>query len=519
MSDNAFLLKIAKQDRLFRLDAIDSALECRDNFKFFLVEHWDLIEPSMPLIDAPHIDAICTTIQAFGEGRIKRLVINIPPGHAKSNIISVAFPAWMWLRDPAWRSLFGSYEAELAIRDSKRTREVITSEKYETIKRDLGLTWQLKDDSNRQDLFVNTASGFRMATSVGGKGTGWRVDCTVADDPLNAQDAKSEAKRESSVHWFTKTLSSRHKDPRNAKMLIIMQRLHTEDLSGVLLRSGTFEHLCLPSEYNPDRPSRVYATDAQGNRSLLWEDWREERGELLFPFLYTREALDAKKRIMGSEAYEGQYNQQPTPPEGGAFKRKFWRFWKPDGVRAETNMVRPEGSTKQPAIPLPVLEQTIISLDAAFKDGAKNDFVCFVVIGVHKADRFILDVLCKKLSFTATLTEFRRLVAKYPRALRKLVEDKANGSAIINTLSSEISGILGVEPQGGKESRAAAVQPQIESGNVYLCEGADWVDEFIQEFADFPLGAHDDQVDAVSQGLIYLSASPAMSRAIAMSKM
>ncbi len=165
------------------------------------------------------------------------------------------------------------------------------------------------------------------------------------------------------------------------------------------------------------------------------------------------------------------------------------------------------------------MHRIVLSLDASFKDTDGTDFVVFQVWGCNKADRFLLDQSRARRSFTSTLTEFRRLVAKWPMARKKIVEDKANGSAIIDTLQSEIAGIVAVNPEGGKEARAAAIQPQVESGNVYLPDGAPWLEEFVAEFTSFPNGKHDDQVDALSQALLELADSTGMSRTRGMANM
>ncbi len=478
------------------------------------------------MIETWHLRDICEILEAVHRQEIRRIVFNIPPGHGKSNVLSVAFPAWKWALEPAWRVLCASYEANLSKRDSIRTADVLKSEWYREnfIGRDArGVPrWVLKKDT--EDWVINSASGFRMATSVGGKGTGWRADTIIIDDPLNSLEARSEAARAEARYWLDKAISSRLKDPRAGQILLIMQRLHADDPAGHVLRQGGWEHFCLPSEYESKRKSRVYVRRPDPDtgepvKVQVWEDPRTVDGELLFEELYTPEVLAAAKVTMGSDGYAGQHQQRPTPEEGGMFKKPYWRFWKPDGLAADGTVPRPDGCYKGPAVPLPMLEQQIISLDAAFKDGKKNDYVVFLVLGTHKANRYVLDVVRGRMTFTKTVATFRVLAERYPRALRKLVEDKANGTAIIDTLASEIPGIIAVEPEGGKESRAAAIQPYVEAGNVFLPEGAAWLDEFVQELADFPNGSHDDQVDALSQALIYLAASPAMARAMAMSKM
>jgi predicted phage terminase large subunit-like protein len=216
-------------------------------------------------------------------------------------------------------------------------------------------------------------------------------------------------------------------------------------------------------------------------------------------------AQDARKILQGS-GYAGQHQQRPAPDDGNRFKKAWWRFWKADGMPDVQE--RPEKCYAGPARVLPTLHRIIISLDATFKDTDGTDFVVFQVWGTHFADRFLLDQSRARRSFTATLVEFKRLCVKWPHARRKLVEDKANGSAVIDTLKSKIAGIIAVNPEGGKESRAAAVSPEIESGNTYLPDGAPWLDDFVTEFAVFPNGSNDDQVDAASQALLDLSGGP-----------
>jgi predicted phage terminase large subunit-like protein len=504
----------------------------RRSFWEFLKQSWPIIEPSFPLIETWHLRDMCEVLEAVHRKEIRRIVFNIPPGHGKSNVLSVAFPAWKWALDPAWRALCASYEANLSKRDSIRTADVLKSDWYQAnfIPRSAeGVpTWHLTKDT--EDWVINSASGFRLATSVGGKGTGWRSDTIIIDDPLNSLDARSEAARAEARYWLDKAISSRLKDPRTGQILLIMQRLHAEDPTGHVLKQGGYEHFMLPTEFEPKRRSFVYIRrlDAEGNverdeagepvKEEIWRDPRTEAGELLFPALYTPEVIAAAKIVMGSDGYAGQHLQRPTPAEGGMFKKAHWRYWKPAGVGAE-GVPRPEGAYTGPAVPLPNLEQQLISLDCAFKDKKKSDFVVFAVVGTYRAQRYVLDVVRARMSFSKTCAQFVLLDSRWPKAIRKLVEAKANGDAVIDTLSAEVPGIISIEPEGGKESRAAAIQGLVEAGNIFLPDGASWVDEFVQEFADFPNGANDDQVDALSQVLIYLAASPAMSRAIAMSKM
>lgn len=503
----------------------------------------------MQLIDNWHIGAICEHLEAVTNGEIKRLLINIPPGHAKSLLVSVLWPAWVWTRRPSWRGLFGSYAEALALRDSIKCRALVEHAWYVRnfmrTRENGGLAekaWSLTEDQNTKGLFKNTLTGERMSISVGGKATGFRGNCVVVDDPLNALEATSTAALERAVFWYDVVMSTRLNDPRNDAMIVIMQRLHESDVSGHILAQGGYEHLCLPSEYEPKRKTitfinrklcacpRVevpvrYFDDAGDERMMMtikdcgcartrekfWEDPRDDAGALLFPELFPSEVLAGLKKKLGSSGFAGQHQQRPAPEEGERFKKTWWRFWRHDGT-SDKVCARPEGCNLNPARVLPVLDRVIISLDATFKEGKKNDFVVFQVWGVHKADRFLLDQVRKRMSFTDTLSEFRRLVQKWPMAKRKIVEDKANGPAIINSLEREVAGIIAIEPEGGKEARASAVQPEVESGNVYLEDGANYIDEFVEELAAFPNGAHDDQVDAMSQALNDLAGSSAITR-------
>jgi predicted phage terminase large subunit-like protein len=465
-----------------------------------------------PLLWNWHIPMVCECLEAVFKKQIQKLVINIPPGHAKSYLTAVYFPAWCWLQDPRWQGIFASYASDLAERDSIRTRDLIEHPWYQGLLDpvDGQVPWVLKRDSNRKDLFTNTLGGFRIALGVTGMGTGWRGDCIVVDDPIKATDAKSKAKLDYVIHWYYQQMSSRLKDPRTGQRITIMQRLNSKDLTGEIKNRGDHEMLVLPSEYEPKHKTRVfiYPIDAKtkvrsSKPKLLCQDPRENEGELLFPQFFTPEVLQQAKKDLGSEGYAGQHQQRPVPAGGNIFKYKWFRFYRPDGSDSYGDSPRPDSCNNMPARIIPdKFDRILISLDAAFKDQPENDYVAFHVWGGLKADRFLLDRVKEHLSFTDTLATFKRLCKKWPLAFRKIVEDKANGSAVINTLQSEISGIISIEPEGGKEARAFAVQPQVESGNVYLPEGVDWLGEFLEEVCTFPKASHDDDVDAMTQALL-----------------
>lgn len=495
--------------QLLALRDATRAEAARRSLREFVRQAWHVVEPAMPYMHGWHIDAICDHLQAVTRDEIDRLLITIPPGHAKSLLVSVLWPAWTWATNPAERSLFGSYSMDLAVRDSVRCRDLIESDWYRTT---FAPDWSLKDDSNAKDWFQNTASGFRVSLSVGGQSTGLRGNLVVVDDPLNVKRASSAIEREGAIRWWDVAMSSRFNDMRRQRRVIIMQRLHEQDLAGHVLAQGGYEHLNLPTRFEEKRRCVTYVRKPEG-RTELFRDPRTVENELLFPSLFTPAVVEqAEKDLRGD--FFGQHQQRPLPATGGTFKKAWWRFWKPDGTGADVSP-RPDGCYEGPARPIPErFDRVVISLDANFKgvQSKGNDPVVFVVVGCKGADRFVLDRVRLFVGFTETLSAFRLLVKKFPKAYRKLVEEKANGAAIIESLQAEIGGIVPIDPEGGKEARASAVAPQVESGNVYLPDGAPWLDEWVDEFATFPKGAHDDQVDALSQALLELLTSDSAAR-------
>lgn len=467
---------------------------CKRSFKYFVRKAWHLVEQAIGFIPNWHIDAIADHLQACYEGRsLPQLLINIPPGHAKSLLSSVLFPAWIWINNPKYRFIFGTYHADLSIRDALRTRDLITSEWYQ--KSFVRGAWELKKNGgNKQHLFTNTLGGFRLSSSVTGQGTGHRGNMVVIDDPLSVEQAFSEAERLRAARWVGSTLSTRFIDPRSAITILIMHRLYDTDPSGVVLKEGGWDHLCLRTSYNPSRNKPT---------SIGWCDPRKTPGELLFPQMYNEVVLAKAKLKLGSN-YSGQFEQEPLSDSDTIFKRELWRFWRFRDRPADWSDSRPEGCSKLSAMELPELQQMVLSVDCAFKEKTDSSYVVMQVWGTCRGDRFLLDQSRKHLSFMATLIELKRMVNKWPQARKKLIEDKANGPAVIDAVKRAISGIEAIEPRGDKVARAHAVSPIVESGNVFLPEGQSWTEEFISECERFPVAEHDDQVDALTQALDHL---------------
>ena len=242
----------------------------------------------------------------------------------------------------------------------------------------------------------------------------------------------------------------------------IQQRLHEADLTGDLLARGGYELLCLPAEFEPE---------CRCSTSIGWSDPRQQAGELLWSAKVRAEDLQSLKTTLGSYRYAGQYQQRPSPAEGGIFKRCWWRFWRPAHMDLPPVMVRTaDGETLSiQAVPIPAQFDTMIqSWDMAFKDHATSDYVVGQVWGAAKADRFLIDQCRARMDMPATKDAVKHFSQQWPKAVAKLVEDKANGPAVIQELKHDLAGLIEVNPEGGKIARAHGVSPQIEPGNVYL---------------------------------------------------
>lgn len=322
------------------------------------------------------------------------------------------------------------------------------------------------------------------------------------DDPQDPKTARSDAMRETVNSIFDQTFTQRLDDKKRGGICIVMQRLHEKDLTGHVLDKAE-EEWTLIKLPNPELRPTTHTFPKSGRvierqpGDLLWKE-REGEDEV------------AKARVdLGSYGFAGQYGQAPAPSEGGMFKRKDWKFWKPIGIDLPgvTLDLGEAGFHVAEVVQLPeVFEQELQSWDMAFKKKTDTDFVVGQVWGSLGARKFLLDQRRDRMSFTETLDAMRQLTDAWPRAYAKLVEDKANGSAVIDSLKLELVGLIPVEPEGGKEARAFAVSPLIEAGNVFLPHPAiaPWVFDFIEEHAVFPNGANDDQVDGMSQALLRL---------------
>jgi len=470
----------------------------RLSFSEFVRAAWPIID-ARPLVWNWHLEAMCLHLQLLAEGRIDKLAINIPPGAAKSMICTILWPCWRWASRPSWQVICASYESGLATEHSIKRRQLLESEWY---RQRHARTWSLREDQNAKDDYKNTVNGHMTSIGVGGAGTGRRADCIVLDDPLNAKAAHSKADRDSAIRFQDAVAITRFNDMTRPEMVLVMQRLHEEDSTGHALEQGGWCHLRIPAEFEPE--ARCVTYDVTGKE--IWRDPRTEDGELFFVEKFPRKTLDDLRERMGDDFW-GQYQQRPTAAGGGLFEIANWRFWKPDGSAPEHQHPRPRGCYDGPANPIDFddLEEVLISVDATFRKTKAGSYVAIHVWGKLSARRLLLDRVHERMDFHDTVQALRRVITDWPQARRKLIEGKANGDAIISSLTRE-HGITCIEPvdpgDQSKEQRARAAQPYQKAGNVELPDGAPWLGEYIAEHAAFPKGRHNDDVDAQGQALL-----------------
>lgn len=451
----------------------------RRSLRHFVRDAWHVVEPVTPFVPGFHLDAIADHLQAVTRGELRNLVINVPPRHSKSLQVSVFWPTWEWVTHPERRWLYSAYAASLSTRDSLKCRRLIESPWYQAR---WGDRYRLTSDQNAKTRYENDKTGYRIATSVGGAGTGEGGDVVVVDDPISALDAHSATVRQSTLVWWDETMSTRLNDPKTGAKVIVMQRLHENDLTGHVLAEGGYEHLCLPAEYE----MTALVT------GIGWADPRTEPGELLWPERFGRAEVEELKRTLGGQAAAGQLQQRPAPAEGGLFKRDWWRRYRvpPPLTRVET------------------------FVDSAFKEGVANDYSVFATWGTDGlGNAYLLDLWRDRVEFPALIRTGRdqhaAQSARFGRTVPLVVEDKASGQSALQVWGRPQPAVGGMLPAlpvvpfrvasgSSKQARAEGATPAVEGGRVWLPEDAPWVGAFVEEHAAFPSGAHDDMVDTTS---------------------
>lgn len=421
-----------------------------------------------------HIELIAEYLAAASRGEVRRLIINMPPRALKSVCVSVAWPAWLLGHDPRRRIMAASYASGLSVKHSLDCRLVVQSSWY----RRLFTETQLVRDQNEKHKFMTDQRGFRFATSVGGTITGEGGNFLILDDPQSPRQAMNRHGREMVNSWFEHTFASRLDDKDKGVIVLVMQRLHQDDLSGYLLDKGGWEHLCLPMV--ADRPTLHDFGAVHKSRAA---------GELLHEEREGQAAVTRAKHELGSFAYAAQYQQQPLAEEGGML-RPWWllRYAQP-----------------------PAAMRVVQSWDTAIKAGIQHDASACLTFGESEGKSYLLHVSTERLEYPDLKRAFFALAERFrPSAI--LLEDKASGQQLLQDVRREAQlPVIARKPRQDKLTRFAGVSAMIEAGRLVLPEQAAWLTDFEQELLAFPATTHDDQVDALTQYLEWLRESSASS--------
>jgi predicted phage terminase large subunit-like protein len=449
----------------------------RSDFMCFAHRCFQTVAPGQVYQPSWHLEALGYHLMECLAGRCQRLIITLPPRGLKSLFCSVALPAFALGLNPTQRILCCSYAQDLAAKHARDCRSVLESPWYQQI----FPKTRIDPRKNTEAEIETTAKGFRLATSVGGTLTGRGGRLVIIDDPMKPGDAYSEAKRQGVWQWYETTLLSRLDNKAEDVIIVVMQRLHVDDLAGHLLEqdAGQWSVLNLPALAEADE-----LTPLGGGRMQS-----RKHGEALHPGREPVPVLERTRAEMGSLAFAAQYQQSPVPIEGGLVKWSwFGRFQDPPRRRSG--------------------DQLVMSWDTAVKAEQTNDFsVCTTWLVRGKACH-LLEVFRQRLEYPALKRAIIDRARDYdPTAL--LIEDKGSGQSLIQELREESAfRPIAIEPEGDKVTRMSVQSAKIEAGHVLIPEAASWLGEFQKEILSFPNGRHDDQADSVSQALGWIFQRP-----------
>lgn len=456
----------------------------RRNFYDFTVRAWHLVEKTTMFVDGWHIRAICDYLQALDEGKIpsRKLIINVPPRHMKSLLVNVFLPAWVWTHSRGDKFLCFSYSSDLTVRDNLKCRDLIGSQWYQDR---FGV--KINDRNDTKTQFENYSGGYRYCFGTGGSIAGQGGDWLLIDDPLEIGKANSKAEREHVNFVYDNAISQRGNDPKTTKQVLIMQRLHDEDLCGHVIASGDeWEQLVLPAEY--EGVKRFHS-------SIGFEDPRKNEGELLWPERIGRKEIESLKIPLSPIGVAGQFQQRPTPLVGAIFKRDWF-------------------TTRRESMPC---VGRYYSWDTAASIEDTAAFTCGIVGELTPDYRlFIRDIWRKKIEFPQLQYAIEEQAKKYggmkSTVMRDIIiENKSSGIQVIQSMkqiSQFAERVMPYTPKGDKIARAYEAAKWCEKGCVILpppSEDGSWMFDFEAELFNFPNSAFKDQVDALSQLCDYLS--------------
>src|SRR5215469_5603638 len=394
----------------------------------FTKKAFHVLHPGRKLVWSSHYDLLCEYLKLVKERRLLRLIMNIPPRTLKSTLVTIVFPVWVWLTEPEHSFLTASYSLDLSVEHSVLRRNLLQSRWFQRL---WGDRFQLAGDRNQVGQFMNDRRGQMIATSVGATAMGRGCDTAILDDPVSADQVLSDAERTRANNWIDATLRSRLNDPATGAIVVVMQRLHEFDPTGFLLEQehGVWTHIRIPLEAEEDETWAFPISGRVIQRSV---------GEILMPERFPSEIVEQlrARRLV----FAGQYQQRPAPAEGNLIKRSEVSYY--GGIDPRTGFA----DEKLPDH----FDRKVISVDCAFKDVATADYVAIIVIGVKGRKRYVLNVINKHLDAAATEAEIRRQRDLYYPISAVLVEDKANGPAIVQRLQCNLPGVIAINPRAAR---------------------------------------------------------------------
>jgi predicted phage terminase large subunit-like protein len=445
---------------------------CRQDFYTFMHRAFAELNPRVQFLHNWHNELIAAKLEACRLGNITRLIINVPPRSLKSHAAAVCFPAFLLGHNPSAQIICASYGQDLASKHSLDCRTLMASAWYKSL-----FPTRLASQKQSVQEFLTTRNGFRLATSVGGVLTGRGADFVIIDDPLKPDEALSETTRKGVNEWYDHTLYSRLNDKRTGCILIIMQRLHEDDLVGHVLEQENWEHIRLPAIAEEEETHLIESALLQNTRTI-----RRHVGEALHPKREPLATLKGLRRTIGEYNFAGQYQQQPAPLGGGLVKAKWFMTYVPGAQPSRFNTV-------------------FQSWDTANKCTELSDFSVCTTWGRKNKKLYLLHVLRKRMDYP-DLKRAVRDQAEFFRPSNILIEDKASGTQLIQELIREgVHNVTRYEPTIEKVMRLNSVTSTIENGFVYVPTEADWLACYLHELTSFPNGKHDDQADSTSQAL------------------
>ncbi|MCB2107348.1 MAG: phage terminase large subunit [Rhodobacteraceae bacterium] len=442
---------------------------CRSELRSFIQEMFAVYAPGDQFIPGSYIDAIAYHLSEVAAGRMTRLIINMPPRYLKSFCASVAYPAWVLGHDPTQQVICVSYSNDLSKKHANDFRSLIQSRRY----RRIFPGFRINRSKNTELEVETTRRGFRLSTSVEGTFTGRGGNIIVIDDPINAADAHSLAAIEKVNEWFKSTVYSRLNNKETGAIVLVMQRLHVDDLSAELAYTGDWTVLNLPAIATSEQTVQV-GHDRYFSRKA---------GEALHPEREPLETLRKTESVVGPAAFSAQYLQAPVPAEGQILDPKWFNYYDEVPKRDENT-------------------RRFLAMDTAAKSGPRNDFSVILAMQRQGDNYYVLDVVRQRIKFP----ELRNLAVAMREKHKTpivVIEDASSGTQLIQDLkATKRLAAIGWKPMGDKMFRAYSIQTVLMDGRLYLPRKAPWLHAFVHEIASFP-SRHDDQVDALTMALLW----------------